>query len=130
MPALTTSDLQQLLVQRVVWLCTLRPDGSPHLTPVWFLYLDDGWWISSAAGNVKVANLEKDPRVSLALPDGDRPVVGEGLAEVHRDHLPSEVIAGFASKYGGWDITDHVAEGPRVLVRVPVQRWLLTGESS
>ncbi|WP_262286823.1 pyridoxamine 5'-phosphate oxidase family protein [Micromonospora sp. MA102] len=20
------------------WLCTLRPDGSPHLTPVWFVY--------------------------------------------------------------------------------------------
>ncbi len=113
-----------------MWLCTLRPDGSPHLTPVWFLYVDDGWWISTASRNVKVANLEHDARVSLALPDGDRPVVAEGLAELHRDGFPSDVIADFASKYGGWDITDHVTEGPRVLLRISVQRWLVTGGSS
>ncbi|MEU1841804.1 pyridoxamine 5'-phosphate oxidase family protein [Micromonospora chersina] len=27
------------------WLCTLRPDGSPHLTPVWLVYVGGTWWI-------------------------------------------------------------------------------------
>lgn len=130
MPALTTPDQQRLLVERVVWLCTLRPDGSPHLTPVWFCYLDDSWWVSSASRNAKVANLEHDPRVSLVLPDGDRPVVAEGLAELHRDNYPSAVTAGFADKYGGWDITDRVTEGTRVLIRVQVLRWLMTGDTA
>ncbi|WP_217240341.1 pyridoxamine 5'-phosphate oxidase family protein [Streptomyces sp. AC555_RSS877] len=25
-----------------VWLCAVRPDGSPHVTPVWFVFLRDG----------------------------------------------------------------------------------------
>lgn len=123
---LTRSDRQRLAAEPVVWLCTLRPDGSPHLTPVWFCYLD-AWWISCASRNVKVANLEQDPRASLALPDGDRPLVAEGTAEIHRGTYPSDVTTVFASKYDGWDITDHVHEGPRVLIRVQVQRWLMTG---
>jgi len=113
-----------------VWLCTLRPDGSPHLTPVWFWFSGDAWWISSASRNVKVANLEHDHRVSLALSDGDRPVVAEGAAALHRDAYPSDVTNGFASKYGGWDITDHVTEGPRVLIRVQIRRWLMTGDTT
>ena len=49
------------------WLTTLRRDGSPHTTPVWFLLLHETFWITSSTVNVKVRNLEHDPRVSLAL---------------------------------------------------------------
>ncbi|WBB66098.1 pyridoxamine 5'-phosphate oxidase family protein [Micromonospora sp. WMMD812] len=35
--------LARLDRERGVWLCTLRPDGSPHLTPVWFLFHDGAW---------------------------------------------------------------------------------------
>ncbi|MDG4794291.1 pyridoxamine 5'-phosphate oxidase family protein [Micromonospora sp. WMMD1082] len=35
--------LARLEGERVGWLCTLRPDGSPHLTPVWLLYLGGEW---------------------------------------------------------------------------------------
>lgn len=126
----TTADLHRLAAEQVVWLCTLRPDGSPHLTPVWFCYLGESWWISSASRNVKVANLAKDPRVSLALTDGDRPVVAEGTADFHHGTYPDDVTAAFVDKYGGWDITDHVTEGPRVLIRVRTRRWLLTGSAT
>jgi len=30
--------IQRLRQERHAWLCTLRPDGSPHITPVWFVW--------------------------------------------------------------------------------------------
>lgn len=124
-----SADVQaRPLSERTVWLTTLRPDGSPHTTPVWFLHEDGTWWISSGDGGVEVRNLLNDPRVSLALPDGDHPVVAEGVAKVHRGGAPEHVTRGSSSKYDGWDITVPVRPGGRqVLVEVPVIRWLLTG---
>jgi PPOX class probable F420-dependent enzyme len=109
------------------WLCTVRPDGSPHLTPVWFWFQDGTFWFSSAVRSVNVANTTADPRVSVALPDGDSPVVAEGVATVHRSDFPAPVVAALAHKYGGWDVTDEAPQGPRALLEVRVSRWLMAG---
>ncbi|ALG15009.1 pyridoxamine 5'-phosphate oxidase [Kibdelosporangium phytohabitans] len=113
--------------ERNVWLCTLRPDGSPHVTPVWFVHTGETFWISSGVRNVKVRNIINDPRVSLALEDGDEPAVAEGQARVHHGPLRTDVLAAIAAKYDGWDAAAEVHPfGARVLVEVPVTRWLLT----
>ena len=123
------SDLQARLErERNAWLCTVRPDGSPHLTPVWFVYTAGEWWIGSSERNVKVRNIEADARVSIALEDGISPVVAEGRAQVLRDSFPPDVVDDFAAKYDGWDITTpYERGGRRVLLQVEVQRWLLAG---
>ena len=127
-PPLSPEVEARLLTERTVWLTTLRPDGSPHTTPVWFVHEPGTWWIGSGERNVKVRNLSLDPRVSLALPDGDHPVVAEGVAHVHRGGFPQHVVRGFAAKYGGWDTTVPAHPGgAQVLVEVLVTRWLLTG---
>lgn len=118
---------ERLERDRIAWLCTLRPDGTPHQTPVWFVFADDTWWISSGERNRKIVHLAADPRVSLALPDGVSPVVAEGKAVLHRDHFPPQIVAAFAAKYEGWDITAPEKAGERVLVEIPVSRWLLAG---
>jgi PPOX class probable F420-dependent enzyme len=118
--------LDRLEGDEVAWCATVRPDGSPHLTPVWFVYRADTWWVCSAARNKKVRNLERNPRVALALEGGRAPAVAEGSAVVHREAFPAEVVAGFATKYG-WDVTAVASESPLVLLEVPVTRWLLAG---
>lgn len=111
-----------------VWLCTLRRDGSPYVTPVWFVYADELWWISSDGPSVKVRNVLADPRVSLALEDGTAPIVAEGIAHVHQSDFPAKVVEAFASKYAGWDVRQGPRPGSvRVLLEVPVRRWLLAG---
>ena len=126
MPAPSAAALRQLEEERTAWLCTLRPDGSPHLTPVWFCFVRGSWWICSAARNRKVAHLTGDPRVSIALPDGDHPLVAEGSARLMTSGFPPDVVAAFAERHG-WDVTDPGPEGPLALVEVPVSRWLVGG---
>ncbi|ANN14371.1 pyridoxamine 5'-phosphate oxidase [Amycolatopsis orientalis] len=120
------SLIERLARERNAWLCTLRADGSPHVTPVWFVYLDDVFWIGSGERNVKVRNVGDDPRVSIALEDGDAPAVAEGSARVHRGALREDVLAALAAKYDGWAAGEEIEPfGARVLLEVPVKRWLL-----
>jgi PPOX class probable F420-dependent enzyme len=110
-----------------VWLTTLRADGSPHTTPVWFVLQDETVWIATSLRNVKVRNLARDPRVSMAFDQtASTPWVAEGRAAAH-EHLEDhpDLLAAFAEKYDGWDAADSRQDGPRVLLEVSIGRWLL-----
>jgi PPOX class probable F420-dependent enzyme len=118
---------ERLASEPNAWMTTLRPDGSPHVTPVWFVFLDETWWVCSSERSAKVRNIAADPRVALVLEDGDAPVVAEGEAVLWRGGYPPEVVAAFAAKYD-WDITTPFEHGgERVVFEVPVRRWLLSG---
>ncbi|MFI2714108.1 TIGR03618 family F420-dependent PPOX class oxidoreductase [Micromonospora sp. NPDC018662] len=131
LPAPPSPDLEARLAhERNVWLCTLRPDGSPHLTPVWFVHADGVWWVSCEETSVKARNVAAAPRVSLALEGGDQPVVAEGAARLHHADFPPAVVAAFADKYAGWDIRQPVTpDSERVLLEIPVRRWLFAGRA-
>jgi PPOX class probable F420-dependent enzyme len=124
----TPAVRDRLAREHNIWLCTVRPDGTPHVAPVWFVFLREAFWIGTDAGAVKVRNAEKQPRVSLALEDGSAPVVAEGDAVTHLGWFPKDVTEAFAAKYTGWDVTAPYHPGrARVLLEVPVSRWLLAG---
>ncbi len=119
--------LPRLAEEKNVWLCTVRPDGSAHVTPVWFVYRNSRWWIGTDDSSVKVRNIREEPRVSLALEDGRFPVVAEGDASLMREGFPQQVVAAFERKYG-WDVSAPTRPGSeRVLLEVRVRRWLSAG---
>ena len=97
---------------------------------MWFLLIDDTFWIASSTANVKVHNIARDPRVALAVDGtGTQPHVAEGRATVHpRIQDFPHLVALLARKYGGWDAADENQDGSRVLLEVPVGRWLLRGD--
>lgn len=71
---------------RIATLATVRADGSPHITPVWFRYEDGAFLVSIDRGSVKHRNVERDPRVELCIDDRERPpyhtVIVRGRARV------------------------------------------------
>jgi F420H(2)-dependent biliverdin reductase len=131
----SVTDLAPAILDRLAhednaWMCVVRPNGSPHLTPVWFVFGTDRWWICSSERSRKVRYMRGNPRLSLALEDGVAPVVAEGRAIVHHDGFPATVVAAFKDKYHGWDITTPFERGgSRVLIEVRVTRWLLDGQA-
>ena len=54
-------------------LATLMPDGSPQVTPVWCDFDGEHVLFNTASGRVKDKNLQREPRVSLAIIDPDNP---------------------------------------------------------
>lgn len=110
----------------VIWVTTLRPDGSPHVTPTWFVADEERLWLVSARTNVKVRNIAADPRVSVAV-DGstDNALVAEGRAMIRTlDDVPDAILDGLEAKYA-WDPRDPDPDGERVGVEITVARWLL-----
>jgi hypothetical protein len=119
---------RRLRDEKNVWLCTVRDDGTPHLTPIWFVYLDGTFLLCTGAAAVKTRNVRTNPAVALGLEDADRPLVAEGGATVHERPYPRHVVDAFRAKFG-WDITrTDDPDGPfDALWEVPARRWLFGG---
>ncbi|MEM9040006.1 MAG: pyridoxamine 5'-phosphate oxidase family protein [Actinomycetota bacterium] len=116
---------ERLLTERNVWMSTVRDDGRPHVAPIWFVYLDDRFWIGTGAGSVRVRNLSENPLASVALEDGDRPVVAECVVRIHETERPPAVVDAFAEKFG-WDIRrpQDVDVGRVVVLEATPRKWL------
>lgn len=71
---------ERLTRSRGYWLATTRPDGRPHVMPVWCLWDDAALWFSSSVGSRKVRNLRHDPRCAVTTDEVMQPVVVEGRA--------------------------------------------------
>ncbi len=54
-------------------LATLMPDGAPQVTPVWCDFDGENILINTAVGRVKDRNLQREPRVSMAILDPENP---------------------------------------------------------
>jgi hypothetical protein len=105
-----------------IWLATTRPDGRPHLAPIWFVWLDGAAYILTALNTVKAKNLLANPRASLALENGSRPVIAECVARRVEPPYSPELAAEFMRKYE-WDITrDGEYDGMFALTPV---KWLI-----
>ena len=112
--------------ETIVWLATVRPDGRPHLTPIWFVWFDERFWICTGRDAVKTRNVIENPRVALSLQSGTAPLVAEGRATVHARPYPAAVVDAFASRFD-WDITQPDAEGSYdALWEITVDRWLFS----
>jgi len=55
----------------VVWVSTVRPDGTPHLVPIWFWWDGEALLVFSKPDAQKVRNLRANPSVMLALGDAE-----------------------------------------------------------
>src|SRR5262245_13556324 len=76
---------EKLVKSRNYWICTTRPNGSPHSAPVWGVWMDGALYFSSAESSAKAANLKKNPAVSMHLESGDEVVIVEGNAVIVSD---------------------------------------------
>ena len=48
-------------------VATIMSDGRPQLTPNWYLWDGERFWISTLDWTVKVKNAKRDPRVTLCI---------------------------------------------------------------
>jgi PPOX class probable F420-dependent enzyme len=83
----------------------LRPDGTPHSTPVWVDVEDGKVSFNTARGRAKPTNIERNPHVSLVVVDPNDPykwVSVSGHAELTEEGA-DEQIDKLAKKYLGQD---------------------------
>jgi PPOX class probable F420-dependent enzyme len=82
-------------------LGTVMKDGSPHVTPVWYM-LDDGKVIvNTTEKRVKYHNMLRDNRVCFLIDDGYRYVLLFGRARIAKERDGKKDIETLAIRYLG-----------------------------
>lgn len=92
----------RLRAEDIIWLSSVRPDGRPHLVPVWYLWDGATILIFSQPGVQKVRNILHNNQVVLALntlDEGEDVVIVEGEAELLPDGSVDSTLPAFAEKY-------------------------------
>ncbi len=56
--------------QSTVRLATINADGTPHVVPLWFVWLDGTAFMNSTLGNRTLRNLGRDPLATGCVDDG------------------------------------------------------------
>ena len=78
---LSEEEIAGLLARDVVArVATIDASGYPHVTPLWFLWANRAFHLTSDAGRPHLARLRVNPRAGLVIdvedeqrPDGERP---------------------------------------------------------
>ncbi|MBW8482800.1 PPOX class F420-dependent oxidoreductase [Actinomadura parmotrematis] len=132
MEIMTEGEWRDFVLQgtRTAKVAVTRKDGTPHVTPVWFVMDGDEIVFNTGAATVKGRALARDPRVALCVEDDMPPyafVAIEGTATLSDDTaamLPLSTAIG--ARYMGPDRGEEFGRRNAVpgelLVRVRVDK--------
>ena len=93
---------QRLRRELIIWLTTVRPDGMPQPTPVWFLWDGETFLIYSQPNTRKLRNIAHESKVALNLNTdewGSKVVVITGEASMDEAAPPANRNAAYVRKY-------------------------------
>lgn len=93
---------ERLKEEQVIWLTTVRQDGTPIPTPVWFLWEGEAFLIYTKPGSFKLKNSAANPRAALNLNSdeyGGAVVVFTGTLTVETDEPPALQNPAYLTKY-------------------------------
>jgi PPOX class probable F420-dependent enzyme len=120
--------LEQFLAEkRDATMATIRADGTSQLTPVWFHWDGEQFYISTTRDRAKYKNLKQDSRMSLCIDDvtGFSYVVAEGKAEIKEQDIwedTRKILSKYRGEKGGEEYLERMKSQPRVLVILKPER--------
>lgn len=79
----------------------MNKDGSPHVTPIWYMYEGGKLIINTTTDRVKFRNIKRDSRVCFLVDDGYPYVAIFGRARVASERDPMKDIETLAIRYRG-----------------------------
>ncbi|HEY8830196.1 MAG TPA: TIGR03667 family PPOX class F420-dependent oxidoreductase [Candidatus Limnocylindria bacterium] len=88
--------------EKIAWLTTVRRDGQPQSSPVWFLWRAGEIVVYSKPTTQKVRNVQTNPKVAVHLRDVDEGsdiVSIEGTAEIDESYPSAAAIPAYVTKY-------------------------------
>ena len=82
-------------------LATAMKDGSPQVTPVWYMLEGGRILVNTTTGRVKYFNIRRDSRVCLLVDDGYPYVIMFGRARIAKERDANNDIETLAIRYSG-----------------------------
>lgn len=70
----------QLTESKHYWLCSVRPNGHPHVVPRWGAFLDNKFYYDGSPETRHAQNIARNPHITLNLEDGEKAIMLEGTS--------------------------------------------------
>ena len=132
MPQLSRGEREAFLDQPAI-LCrvaTIRPDGAPHVTPVWFIYDEGEIVVTPRKESAWLEHIRRDPRVAITIDEEAAPyrkVTLEGVARFrfdlgHDDEwrgLYRRIACRYVPEAGAEHYIQETIDQPRALLALP-----------
>jgi PPOX class probable F420-dependent enzyme len=109
-------------------IATVKPDGSPHVTPVWYLWENNQLLILIMKGSVKESNIKQKKKVAVTVDSNTAPnkgVIIEGTAKI--EELTEEIERRICQRYLKKENLDEYLElshgyYPQILIRIQPEK--------
>lgn len=114
---------------RVCRVATVGADGSPHVTPLWFVWDGSHLWLNSIVQSQRWVDLARLPRIAVVIDgghdfhelhgvevEGTVAVVGEVPREATDNAELAPIESAFARKYSGSDT--YAPDGRHAWLRI------------
>jgi len=108
---------ERLRGRYIWWLASTRPDGRPHLMPIWAVWVGEGVAFSTGSSSRKAQNLAQNPFVTIVPERGVESVIVEGEVVA----LPEELLSTFVDAYQETYEMDPTAMGEPVFMVKPAK---------
>jgi len=109
-------------------IATVKPDGSPHVTPVWYLWENNQLLILIMKGSVKESNIKQKKKVAVTVDSNTAPnkvVIIEATAKI--EELREEIERRICQRYLKKENLDEYLElshgyYPQILIRIQPEK--------
>lgn len=98
---------------RNYFVASVRPDGRPHVMPVWGVWIHGLFAFSTAITSVKSKNMMANPQSIVTIDDGHESVIVEGTSKIVEIGEVPDFVKAYKAKY------DYEIEPDRKWVIVP-----------
>ncbi|MGD0424582.1 MAG: PPOX class F420-dependent oxidoreductase [Candidatus Bathyarchaeia archaeon] len=121
--AMSDVELRGFLSQPLIAdIVTLKKDGSPQITPVWYDFDGTHLYFSTTTDRAKARNIKRDNRIAVSIrnENAHKVVLFRGTASI-LDDMDHVVVRRIASRYTAPDKVDGFLsslEANRIIVRM------------
>ena len=98
---------ERLIKAHTYFIATTRPDGRPHVMPVWGIWMEGQFYFSSGRKSRKARNLSANPKCVVSIEINGESVIVEGhVEETTEDAVLKQCSVAYTEKYQ-WDMGDN-----------------------
>jgi hypothetical protein len=76
---------ERLAEAPVYWVSSVTPDGRPHVSPIWGVWVDGAFWMEGGSRTRRFRNLGANPAAVVTVERGNDAVILEGDADLVTD---------------------------------------------
>ena len=124
-----TAEQRQLIEgEKLAVMATVRRDGGPQLTPIYYAYVDGRFLISTTRDRAKYKNVRRNPQVSLCIvrPEGRPYLTVTGRAEIEETDIEqgtAKIFRRMSDRPLPEDFADGLRQQGRILIIVTPERF-------